>query len=39
MGSYGTAVLRVAPPPVITREQVDVALQILEEESIGAVEA
>ncbi|MCD6480251.1 aminotransferase class III-fold pyridoxal phosphate-dependent enzyme [Candidatus Bathyarchaeota archaeon] len=37
MGSYGTGVLRVAPPLVITREQLDEALRILDE-SVGAVE-
>ncbi len=38
MGSYGTGVLRVAPPLVVTREQLDEALRILDE-SIGIVEA
>ncbi len=37
MGAYGTATLRVAPPLIITREQVDIALNILEE-AISEVE-
>ena len=37
MGAYGTANLRVAPPLVITEEQADAALDILEE-SITVVE-
>ena len=31
MGAYGTATLRIAPPLIITQEQVDIALNILEE--------
>lgn len=37
MGAYGTAVLRVAPPLVITEEQADAALEILQN-SIKVVE-
>lgn len=37
MGAYGTATLRVAPPLIITKEQADIALNILEE-AISEVE-
>ena len=37
MGSFGTGVLRVAPPLIINREQVDSSLEILED-SISTVE-
>lgn len=30
MGAYGTATIRIAPPLIITKEQVDIALEILE---------
>jgi len=30
MGSYGTVNLRVAPPLIITEDQADIALDILE---------
>jgi 4-aminobutyrate aminotransferase-like enzyme len=37
MGSYGGRVIRVAPPLIITEEQADTVIEILEE-SIGKVE-
>jgi 4-aminobutyrate aminotransferase-like enzyme len=37
MGSYGGRALRIAPPLIITEEQVDTVVEVLDE-SMGAAE-
>jgi 4-aminobutyrate aminotransferase-like enzyme len=37
MGSYGGRALRIAPPLIITDEQVDTVIEVLDE-SLGTVE-